>query len=87
MCGREFKAGNLRGDAGDSLSINMDTGRWADFATGARGGDLISLYAALHGLTQPKAAVAIAAELGIDIGIPSPAAKVVPPTVRPPKEG
>ncbi|WBQ11227.1 hypothetical protein L2D01_05445 [Hyphomonadaceae bacterium ML37] len=28
-----------------SFKINLQTGRWADFATGDRGGDLISLAA------------------------------------------
>lgn len=46
--GREFKIGSLRGEAGDSLSINLDTGVWMDFATGQSesGGDLASLLAA-----------------------------------------
>lgn len=54
--GREWKVGNLRGDAGDSLSINLATGAWGDFAGDIRGGDLISLYAAREGLTQLEAA-------------------------------
>src|SRR5215203_2320581 len=35
-----------------SFSVNLRTGRWADFATGERGGDVISLAAYLHGLRQ-----------------------------------
>lgn len=54
--GREWKVGNLRGDAGESLSINLATGAWGDFAAGQKGGDLISLYAAIHGLSQLDAA-------------------------------
>ena len=57
--GREFVVGNIRGDAGDSLSINSVTGKWADFSQasgGARGGDLVALYAAIHGLSQIDAA-------------------------------
>lgn len=54
--GREFEVGNLAGEAGDSLRINADTGKWADFANDAKGGDLISLYAAVRGLTQAEAA-------------------------------
>jgi putative DNA primase/helicase len=30
--GREFKIGNIRGDSGESLSVNVATGRWADFS-------------------------------------------------------
>ncbi len=54
--GREYKIGNVRGDPGESLSINIDTGAWADFAAGQAGGDLISLYAAIHNISQSDAA-------------------------------
>lgn len=54
--GCEFKVGDLGGSPGESLSINLDTGRWADFAAGVEGGDLISLYAAIHGIKQSEAA-------------------------------
>jgi predicted P-loop ATPase len=50
--GHEFVVGNLRGDPGESLSVNADTGRWCDFANGEAGGDLISLYAAANNLSQ-----------------------------------
>jgi len=63
--GREFVVGNLRGDRGDSLSINIDTGRWADFAAGERGGDLVALYAAMHRLSQGEAARRLGAELAV----------------------
>ena len=48
-----------------SFRINMRTGRWADFATGDKGGDVISLAAYLHGLTQGEAARRLAAKLGV----------------------
>lgn len=48
-----------------SFSINMQTGRWADFATGDRGGDVVSLAAYLFGLTQVEAARRIAQMLGV----------------------
>lgn len=54
--GHEFLIGDLSGNPGESLSINVDTGKWADFSTGDKGGDLISLYAAVHNLTQGEAA-------------------------------
>ena len=47
-----------------SFKINVDTGRWADFATGDRGGDAISLYAYLNGLKQIEAARALRDLLG-----------------------
>lgn len=55
--GHEWVCGNLRGDPGTSCSINLSTGHWADFADDTvRGGDLISLYAAIHNTSQKDAA-------------------------------
>lgn len=48
-----------------SFKINLRSGRWADFATGAKGGDVISLAAHLFGLSQVAAARKLAAMLGI----------------------
>jgi len=39
-----------------SFKINMRSGRWADFACDARGGDPISLVAYLQGCSQSEAA-------------------------------
>ncbi|MGY9049727.1 hypothetical protein P775_14195 [Puniceibacterium antarcticum] len=39
-----------------SFKINMKTGYWADFATSDRGGDPVSLYAYLNGVSQVQAA-------------------------------
>lgn len=48
-----------------SFKVNLRTGRWADFATGDRGGDLISLVAFLFDLSQPEAARRFASLLSI----------------------
>jgi DNA primase len=48
-----------------SFKINLRSGRWADFATGAKGGDVISLAAHLFGLSQVEAARKIAAMVAI----------------------
>lgn len=49
-----------------SFSINLRTGRWADFATDdARGGDPISLAAYLCGIGQTEAAERLASMLKI----------------------
>lgn len=48
-----------------SFKVNLRTGRWADFATGDRGGDPIALAAYLHGLTQAEAARRLAMMLGL----------------------
>jgi putative DNA primase/helicase len=54
--GREFVVGSLNGEPGESLSINVDTGVWKDFAGGEGGADLISLYAKMHGIGNGEAA-------------------------------
>jgi hypothetical protein len=53
-------------DRKGSFKINLRTGRWADFATGQSGGDLIALAAYVHGLKQADAAVRVAAMIGVD---------------------
>ena len=53
--GNEFECGDLTGTPGRSLRINIRTGKWADFSTDVKGGDLISLYAAIHGIKQIEA--------------------------------
>lgn len=46
-----------------SFKINVRTGAWADFATGDKGGDVISLQAYLRDLPQSEAARLLAVEL------------------------
>ena len=48
-----------------SFRINLRTGRWADFATGDRGGDVVSLCAYLFDFSQAEAARRLAAMLGM----------------------
>ena len=69
FCGPEYLAINTqRADRSvGSFSINRRTGRWADFATGDRGGDLISLRAFLNGLNQSEATRQLALEVGHDV--------------------
>lgn len=64
--GREFVIGDLYGSPGESLSVNTQTGQWADFSTDDRGGDLISLFAAMHRLTQADAARQLAGPMGFE---------------------
>lgn len=50
--GREWKAGNTRGEAGESLSVCVSgarAGLWADFSTDEKG-DLLDLWAACRGI-------------------------------------
>lgn len=49
-----------------SFSVNLATGKWSDFATGDKGGDLVSLVAYLEGTaSQGEAAHRLADALGI----------------------
>ncbi len=65
--GREYVALNpTRADRrAGSFKVNLQTGRWADFATDDKGGDVVSLAAYLFGLRQSEAARRLAAALGI----------------------
>jgi len=51
-----------------SFKVNTRSGAWADFATGDRGGDPVSLAAYLFGLGQAEAARRLARMLGIRHG-------------------
>lgn len=48
-----------------SFSINSETGKWADFADGVKGGDLISLAAYIRGGSNTDAAVWLAEVLNL----------------------
>jgi hypothetical protein len=65
--GREYVARNpTRNDLHlGSFSVNIATGRWADFADGAKGGDVISLFAYLRGIPQADAARELACLLRV----------------------
>lgn len=64
--GHEWVCGSLAGDKGNSCSVNLTTGAWADFMTDEKGGDLVSLYAAIKGLPMGLAAVAVARDEGLE---------------------
>lgn len=49
-----------------SFKVNVATGKWSDFATGDRGGDLVSLAAYLFKLNQAAAALRIAEMIGVE---------------------
>ncbi len=80
--GHEWVAINpTRGDSTPgSFKINLRSAEWSDFATGDKGGDLISLRAYLNGNygqkgAQIAAAKEIAAKLGVDTRFDDPAPK------------
>jgi hypothetical protein len=65
--GREYVARNPRRNdrRPGSFSINLQTGKWADFAIGVRGRDPISLAAYLSDLSRVEAARRLAEMLGV----------------------
>lgn len=63
--GGNYRIGGIDGSLGSSMSISLKTGKWYDHATDDKGGDLISLYAAVHNLTQGEAANELSSEVNI----------------------
>jgi hypothetical protein len=68
--GHEYVARNPRRSDrhSGSFKINLRTGRWADFACDARGGDPVSLSAYLSGSSQTEAARRLSTMLGMSLG-------------------
>lgn len=72
------------GGIGDSWSVNLNTGAWGAFATGEKGGDLVSLYAALNHLDQLAALKVVAGLVGVtDRPMPSKLPAKKPPESKP----
>ncbi len=67
LVGREYEARNpTRADRRPgSFRVNVNSGKWADFACGAKGGDVVSLAAYLSGRGQAEAARALGDMLGV----------------------
>lgn len=64
----EWHVASLSGGRGDSLRVRLRgerAGRWCDFATGEKGGDPISLAAAVARVPQSEAAWRLAKMLGM----------------------
>ena len=72
--GHEWKVGSLSGEPGRSLSINLTSGVWKDFSTGAGGGDPVSLLAAIRSCGMKDAAIELGEQLrtGIEAAAPKP---------------
>lgn len=64
--GHEYVCGSVQGGAGTSCAVNLVKGKWADFASGEQGKDLVSLYAACYDLSMGKAALQVAREEGLE---------------------
>lgn len=67
IVGNEYTTANLQGGAGNSLKININSGKWMDFAEGSKGGDLISLYAAINRISQIEAAKNLQSRIGVAV--------------------
>ncbi len=65
--GKEWVARNpTRNDRkAGSFSINVETGQWSDFATGDKGGDVVSLIAYLTHSSQLEAAEKLCNLMGV----------------------
>ena len=63
--GNSYRMGGIDGSLGSSLSISLKTGKWYDHATDEKGGDLVSLFAAVHNLKQIEAAKELQDDLNI----------------------
>jgi putative DNA primase/helicase len=61
----EYVCASLEGGQGRSCSVNLTSCLWGDFATGAKGGDPVSLLAAVRGVKQSEAARELAQDLGL----------------------
>ena len=70
VIGSEFVARNPRraDRRPGSFKVSLTNGRWCDFATGDRGGDLIALVAYIENLSQVEAARSLSKMLGINSG-------------------
>lgn len=62
--GYNWMCGGFEGGPGRSLGVNLNTGAWGEFSGDEKGGDLISLYAAIHNMNNGQAARALMRELG-----------------------
>ncbi|KQM68789.1 hypothetical protein ASE76_13915 [Xylophilus sp. Leaf220] len=84
----EYRVSSIwRSENTPSLSVRVsgvNAGKWADFGGDQKGNDLVSLYAAIHGLDNGKAALELARQHGLEsvAGVkstPGPASAPRPP--------
>lgn len=83
--GLSLRVGDLYGSKGSSLWICLRTGRWTDHSTGQKGGDLISLYAAIHSMSQSKAKRELEGGSYVSVTSTSPKAAKIPNVTDPEK--
>lgn len=79
--GTRFVVGNVQGDAGDSLVIELEgpkRGVWIDFATG-ESGDVLALWAAARGFALPRDFGELLDDIGHWLAVP-PSVVPLPPS-------
>lgn len=78
--GREYVTTNPTRDdrKARSFSVNTETGVWADFATGDKGGDAVDLYAYLHKIKNGEAAREILSKYSASFAGATPAPAPAP---------
>jgi P4 family phage/plasmid primase-like protien len=64
IVGKEYTCADIHGGQGSSFKVNIESGIWKDFAADQKGGDLISLYATIKGISQIEAARALQSYVG-----------------------
>jgi len=83
--GAQFVVGNVQGDAGDSLVVDLDgakRGLWLDFATG-ESGDALALWAAVCGFVLPQQFDALLEDIGHWLVVPRVAVPITVPSSAP----
>ena len=63
LIGHEWTCGDMSGGPGKSLRVNIQSGVWMDFASGEKGGDIISLKAAIDKCSMLDAAKSLVGEV------------------------
>lgn len=87
MVGPEWTCGDMTGGPGNSMKVNMNSGVWCDFSTGEKGGDIISLKAAIDRCSMLEAAKSLVGEVSHHVTVPQtapPAVEPEPMPVKPP---
>lgn len=83
--GAQFVVGNVQGDAGDSLVVDLDgtkRGLWLDFATG-ESGDALALWAAVCGFVLPQQFDVLLEDIGHWLVVPRVAVPITVPSSAP----
>jgi putative DNA primase/helicase len=76
LVGKNYQCSDITGGNGQSFKVDITTGVWIDFANDSlKGGDLISLYAAIKNMKQIQAARELSEQVGKPIPEYIPAAR------------